>query len=262
MTEAPSTRQRSTHAHWVILPDRESVAREAADRFAESAEAAIDANGIFRVALSGGNTPNAVFPFLRDEPLVSRVDWSRVEFFWGDERTVPPDDEESNFGTAYRMLISRLPDVRPKRVHRMQAEIPDLEAAARAYEKELRHAFGVRGPEPPSFDLIWLGLGPDGHTASLFAGSHALHITDRWVMPNWAPAREMWRLTFTLPVLNAAKEVIFLATGENKANAVRHIRRGRSLLPAARVHARRIVWLIDAAAAGQASAGAGGARTA
>lgn len=248
--------------HFVILPDLAAVAREAANRFVESARAAIEARGVFRVALSGGTTPNAVFPLLRSEPWVSRVDWSRAEFFWGDERTVPPDDPESNFGTAYRMFISQLPGVRPQSIHRMQAENPDLEASSLAYEAELRLAFGVKGDELPVFDLIWLGLGPDGHTASLFPGSHALHITDRWVMPNWAPAREMWRMTLTLPVINAANEVVFLATGANKANAIRHIRRGRSPLPAARVHARRLTWLIDAAAAGELSTGPGEARSA
>jgi len=251
-----------TARHFVVLPDLKAVALEAADRFVESARSAIDANGVFRVALSGGTTPNGVFPVLRSEPHVGRVDWSRVEFFWGDERTVPPDDPESNFGTAYRMLISRLPGVRPESIHRMQAEVPDLEAAALAYEAELRLAFGVRGNAVPEFDLIWLGLGPDGHTASLFPGSHALHITDRWVMPNWAPAREMWRMTLTYTVIDAAKEVVFLATGANKANAIRHIRRGRSLLPAARVKAREVVWLIDAAAAGELSTGSSTARSA
>jgi len=251
-----------TAPRFVVLPDLKAVALEAADRFVASARSAIDAKGVFHVALSGGTTPNAVFPLLRSEPHVSRVDWSRVEFFWGDERTVPPDDPESNFGTAYRMLISQLPHVRPESIHRMQAELPDLEAASLAYEAELRLVFGVKGEAVPEFDLIWLGLGPDGHTASLFPGSHALHIKDRWVMPNWAPAREMWRMTLTYTVIDAATEVVFLATGANKANAIRHIRRGRSLLPAARVRARQVVWLIDAAAAGELSTGSGAARSA
>lgn len=244
-----------TEPRFEVLPDRDAVAREGADRFVDSARAAIDARGIFRVALSGGTTPAAVYPVLAAEPRVSRVDWSRVEFFWGDERAVPPDDPESNFGLAYRLLISKLPNVRPDRIHRMPAEATDLDAAALAYESELRLAFGARGDEPPVFDLIWLGLGPDGHTASLFPGSRALRITDRWVAANWAPARQMWRMTLTYPVINAAREILFLATGENKANAIRHIRRGRSPLPAARVQGRRVVWLLDAAAAGEVSAG-------
>jgi 6-phosphogluconolactonase len=247
---------------FVILPDLGAVAAEAADRFVESARTAIDARGVFRVALSGGTTPNAVYPLLRAEPRVSRVDWSRVDFFWGDERAVPPDDPESNFGTAYRMFISQLPDVRPEAIHRMQGEGPDLDASALAYETELRLAFGVRGDRPPEFDLVWLGLGPDGHTASLFAGSSAVRVKNRWVVANWVPSRQVWRLTLTYPVIDAAREIVFLATGANKANALRHIRSGRSPLPAARVRARRVVWLIDSAAAGQAPSEAGEARTA
>jgi 6-phosphogluconolactonase len=247
---------------FVVLPDLATVAAEAADRFVESARAAIEARGVFRVALSGGTTPNAVYPLLCSEPRVGRVDWSRVEFFWGDERAVPPDDPESNFGTAYRTFISQLPEVRPEAIHRMQGEAPDLEAAALAYETELRLGFGVRGNRAPEFDLIWLGLGPDGHTASIFVGSSALRETDRWVVATWVPSRQVWRLTITLPVIAAAREVVFLATGANKANAIRHIRTGRSPLPAARVRARRVVWLIDAAAAGQTTSGAGGAPTA
>jgi 6-phosphogluconolactonase len=247
---------------FVVLPDLAAVAVEAADRFVESARATIEARGVFRVALSGGTTPNAVYPLLGSEPRVSRVDWSRVEFFWGDERAVPPDDPESNFGSAYRMFISRLPNVRPEAIHRMQGEAADLDAAALAYETELRLAFGARADQPPEFDLIWLGLGPDGHTASIFVGSSALRVKDRWVVATWVPSRQVWRLTITYPVIEAAREVVFLATGENKANALRHIRTGRSPLPAARVQARRVVWLIDAAAAGQTSSGPGEARTA
>jgi 6-phosphogluconolactonase len=247
---------------FVILPDLGAVAAEAADRFVESARTAVEARGTFRVALSGGTTPNAVYPLLCSEPRVGRVDWSRVEFFWGDERAVPPDDPESNFGTAYRMFISHLPGVRPDAIHRMQGEGPDLDASALAYETELRLAFNARGDHPPEFDLVWLGLGPDGHTASIFAGSSAVRVMDRWVVANWVPSRQVWRLTLTYPVIDAAREVVFLATGENKANALRHIRTGRSPLPAARVRARRVVWLIDAAAAGQTPSEAGGARTA
>ena len=120
-----------------------------------------------------GSTPKQVYPLLLEPSRRDAVDWSRVEFFWGDERAVPPDHPESNFGVAYELLISQLPNVRPDRIHRMPAEAPDLDAAALAYESELRLAFDARGDEPPAFDLIWLGMGPDGHTASLFPGSTA-----------------------------------------------------------------------------------------
>ena len=151
-----------------------AVAREAANRFIAIVANAIERQGIARVALSGGSTPKQVCPLLLEPARRDAVDWSAVEFFWGDERAVPPDHPESNFGVAYFRLISQLPNVRPDRVHRMQAEAPDLDAAALAYETELRLAFGVRGDVPPAFDLTWLGMGMDGHTASLFPGSPAL----------------------------------------------------------------------------------------
>lgn len=236
---------------FTVVPDPSSVSREVADRFVQLATAAIEARGVFRVALSGGSTPKTVYPVLLEPERRHAVDWSRVEFFWGDERTVPPDHPESNFGVAYQMLIAQLPDVRPDRIHRMPAEAPDLHAAALSYETELRLAFGARGDEPPAFDLIWLGMGPDGHTASLFPGSEALDETERWVVGNWAPHVEAWRMTLTVPVLNAARAVIFAVEGANKADPIRRIREGGSGLPAERVAGDHVEWIIDAAAAGE-----------
>jgi 6-phosphogluconolactonase len=240
---------------FAIYPDAEAVCAAMADRVVETAVAAIDEGGIFRIALSGGGTPKTVYPKILEPGRRDRVDWSRVEFFWGDERTVPPDDPESNFGVAYGMLIAHLPGVRPDRVHRMQAEAPDLDLAALSYESELRLAFDARGDQPPAFDLIWLGMGPDGHTASLFPGSDALDETGRWVVGNWAPHPRAWRMTLTFPVLNAGKRVIFAVEGANKADALRAIRAGGSGLPAERVAGDQVEWLIDRDAAGE-SAGA------
>ena len=237
---------------FTVLPDSPSACRAVADRFVELAAEAIEERGVFRVALSGGGTPKSVYPLLLEPQRRDAVDWSRVEFFWGDERTVPPDDPESNFGVAYHMLIAQLPDVRQDRIHRMPAEAPDLHAAALSYESELRLAFGARGDEPPAFDLIWLGMGPDGHTASLFPGSDALDETERWVVGNWAPHPQAWRMTLTFPVLNAARAVIFAVEGANKAEAIRRIREGGSGLPAERVSGDHVEWIIDAAAAGEA----------
>ena len=241
-------------SRWTVLPDSPSACAAVADRFVQLAAEAIEARGIFRVALSGGGTPKTVYPMILEPQRRDAVDWSRVEFFWGDERTVPPDDPESNFGVAYQMLIAQLPGVRPDRIHRMQAEAPDLHAAALNYESELRLAFGARGDEPPAFDLIWLGMGPDGHTASLFPGSDALDETERWVVGNWAPYPEAWRMTLTFPVLNAARYVIFAVEGANKAEAIERIRAGGSGLPAERVSAEQVEWIIDAAAAAEAAA--------
>jgi 6-phosphogluconolactonase len=240
-----------SQARYETLPDASAVA--AADRFVALARQSIAERGSFRVALSGGSTPKRIYPLLVAEPRVGAVDWRRVEFFWGDERAVPPDHPESNFGVAYQMLLAALPNVRPGAIHRMPAEAPDLDAAALAYEAELRLAFGARGDEPPVFDLIWLGMGPDGHTASLFPESAALDVTDRWVVANWAPGPAAWRMTLTFPVLVAARELLFVVTGADKADALARIRAGDRELPAARVRAQHVEWLIDAAAAGESS---------
>ncbi len=241
-------------SRFTVLATPGAVAEATADRFVDAAQRAIDARGAFRVALSGGGTPKRVYPLLLEPGRVDAVDWSRIEFFWGDERTVPPDHPESNFGVAYGMLLSQLPGVRPDRIHRMPAEAPDLDAAALTHESELRLAFGARGSEPPPFDLIWLGMGPDGHTASLFPGSEALNEAERWVVPNWAPSQETWRMTFTFPLINAAREVIIVATGEDKQEAFAGIRGGTSDLPAARVAGEHVEWIVDRACAGHESA--------
>jgi 6-phosphogluconolactonase len=236
-------------ARVTVLPDPAAVAEATADRFIAAAGSAIAERGIFRVALSGGSTPKAVYPLIAGTPRRDEADWSAVEFFWGDERAVPPDDPESNFGVAYQMLISRLPGARPDRIHRMPADAPDLETAALAYEAELRLAFEASGSDPPAFDLIWLGMGPDGHTASLFPGSTALTERERWVVATWAPGPQAWRMTLTYPVLNAGRDVIFVVTGADKADALRRIVAAGSGLPAEGVRATAVEWIVDAEAA-------------
>jgi 6-phosphogluconolactonase len=239
-------------AEFVVLQDAAAVARETAERFVAAAAAAIAERGRFSVALSGGSTPKAVYPLLVSQPLVSRVDWSRVEFFWGDDRSVPPDDPESNFGVAQQMLISHLPGVGPDSVHRMPADAADRDAAAAAYADEIVRVLGGSSSQPPVFDLVWLGMGADGHTASLFPDSEALDVSDRWVVANWAPRLASWRMTLTFPVLDAARQALFVVTGGDMADALRQVRSGSSELPAGRVDAERTIWLVDAAAAGEA----------
>lgn len=238
---------------FTVLPEAADVVVTAADRFVGAAQDAIQERGVFRVALSGGSTPKEVFPLLLEPERRDAVDWSRVEFFWGDERSVPPDHPESNFGVAYRMLISHLPGVRADRIHRMPAEAPDIDAAALSYESELRLAFDARGDEPPAFDFVWLGMGPDGHTASLFPGTRALEETERWVVGNWVPAQDTWRMTMTFPVFDVAREVLFVILGADKADAIRRIRAGGSGLPAERVAGDHVEWIMEAAAAGEGS---------
>jgi 6-phosphogluconolactonase len=236
---------------FTVLGSAHEVCEATADRFVAVARDAIDERGIFRVALSGGSAPKSVYPLILEPERCESVDWSRVEFFWGDERSVPPDHPESNFGVAYQMFISHLPGARPDRIHRMPAEAPDIDAAALTYESELRLAFGARGDEPPVFDFMWLGMGPDGHTASLFPGSDGLDETERWVVANWSPHMQTWRMTLTFPVILASRSIVMEVMGENKADAVRRIRDGSTELPASRIAGDNVEWIIDGAAAGE-----------
>lgn len=235
-----------------VLGSAADVAAATADRFVEVVREAIERHGVARVALSGGGTPKQVYPLLLEPARRDAVDWGAIEFFWGDERAVPPDDPESNFGVAYSMLLSQIPTVRPERIHRMAAEASELDGAALSYESELRLAFGARGDQPPAFDLVWLGMGPDGHTASLFPGSEALEEERRWVVANWAPEPQAWRMTLTFPVLRAARLALFVVTGPDKADALARVRAGDTEMPAARVAGDNVAWIVDAEAAGKA----------
>jgi 6-phosphogluconolactonase len=239
---------------FAVVADAAAVCFATAERFVELATTAIDERGVFRVGLSGGNTPKSVYPLLLEPRRRDAVDWSAVEFFWCDERAVPPDHPESNFGVAYGMFLSQLPNVRADRIRRMPAEAPDLDAAALAYESELRLAFGARRNELPAFDLIWLGMGPDGHTASLFPGAPALDERERWAVGAWAPMQAAWRMTLTLPILNAGRHVLFGVYGANKVAALRAIRGGATDLPAGRVLGPQVEWIVDRAAAGEEAA--------
>jgi 6-phosphogluconolactonase len=234
---------------FVVLPDADAVATATADRLITAAQDAIDDHGTFFVALTGGSTPLVVCPLLVVPPRVSQVDWKRVEFFFGDERAVPSRHPESNYNLARTALIDYLPGVRPGQVHRMIGEAADLDAACRAYEAQIGRTLGAQPPAPPAFDLIWLGMGSDGHTASLFPGTAALDETLRWAVPNWVPVMDAWRMTLTFPIINAAREVNFVVTGQDKAEAVRSVRSGSRDLPAGRIEAERTVWLLDQAAA-------------
>jgi 6-phosphogluconolactonase len=232
-----------------VLPDVQAVATATADRLLAAGRNAIRRRGRFILALTGGTTPLAVCPLLVVPPRVRMLDWSRVEFFFGDERAVPPNDPESNYNTARLALLDYLPGLRMDQVHRMPCEMEDLDAGAWQYERELRQVVG--GPGVPRFDLIWLGMGADGHTASLFPGTDALDERERLVLANWVPSLEAWRMTLTYPVLNAAREAMFVVTGADKAEAFAEVRSGSSEPPAGRVRAERTLWLVDAAAAGR-----------
>lgn len=205
-----------------MCPDTESVARAASRYFVEWAWQAVARHGVFQAALSGGSTPRAFYRCLASDEYRLQVDWAKVHLYWGDERAVPPDDPESNYGMARAELLLRVP-IPPGNVHRMEAERPELGRAAEGYEDLLRDTFERDGHGFPRFDLILLGMGSDGHTASIFPGTRGIRGTSRWVSTPWVPRLAKRRMTLTLPVLNAAHRVLFLIAGAEKAPTLRDV---------------------------------------
>src|SRR5262245_39297595 len=195
-----STRTTIDRLHLQTFADAEAVSQAAAKEFARSAAEAIAARGKFTVALSGGSTPKRLYQILAEPPYREKLNWSKVEIFWGDERSVPPNHTDSNYRMASEAMLTRLP-IPAERVHRIQAERPDRDKAAQEYQAEIAKAHGVSATaEPPAFDLILLGMGPDAHTASLFPGSTALKEMAKWVVPNWVEKFKTWRITMTRPM--------------------------------------------------------------
>ena len=200
-----------------LYADKERLAAAAARFFVERAMRAIDGTGRFAVALAGGSSPQRAYELLADT-YRDDLDWNRVQVFFGDERGVPPDHEDSNYRMANEALLSRVP---VGTVHRMRGELPPSEAAA-DYERELRGFFGG----PPVFDLVMLGIGEDGHTASLFPRTPALDETDRFAVENPVEKLGTTRITLTAPTINAARNVAFLVSGGDKAEALKEILEG------------------------------------
>ncbi|HEX5108682.1 MAG TPA: 6-phosphogluconolactonase [Vicinamibacterales bacterium] len=240
-------------AHVYRFDDRTALNAAAAEKFTAAAVGAVDARGVFNVALSGGSTPAGLFTLLATDPgFSSRIPWDRAQIFWSDERHVPPDSKDSNYRMAHETLLSRVP-IGSGQVHRVQAEDPDAGAVAQRYEEEIRSVIG-RSASIPRFDLMLLGLGADGHTASLFPGTPALTEARRLVVANWVEAFAAYRITMTLPIINAARLVMFLVAGMDKAIAVRDVLRsggGGAVLPASLVRPTdgHEMWFLDAEAA-------------
>lgn len=228
----------------VVVPDGKALTRAAAVFFVAKARAALQANRRFSVALSGGSTPRALYQLLAETPLV----WQNIHLFWGDERCVPPDHADSNYRMTAESLLTRIA-IPPENVHRIPGELPPEEAALR-YEDELQTYFGAA----PRFDLVLLGMGDDGHTASLFPGSPALAESVRWAVAaehSAPPPPLVSRVTLTFGVFNAARQVIFLVSGAGKAARLAEIRRGEGSLPAARIQpaSGELLWLVEQSAA-------------
>ncbi len=237
-----------------ILENPADLFREAAVEFSALANEAVRARGRFCVALSGGSTPKGLYALLATG--VVAVPWEKIYFFWGDERHVPPDDPESNYRMANEALLSKVP-ILPDNVFRILGEEKDAQAAARKYEETLVKFFSLKAGELPRFDLILLGMGPDGHTASLFPASAALQESHRSVVANWVEQFHTDRITLTLPVLNNAAEVIFLVSGDEKSGILRRVLEGNGgQFPSQLVHPKdgMLIWLLDKPAASKLSA--------
>jgi 6-phosphogluconolactonase len=241
-----------------VVADADALARTAADEFQVYAWEAIRARGRFTVALAGGDTPRAVYAQIAatwkewpDGPL----DWNRVHVFWGDERHVPPSDPRSNFRMARENLIARVPIPR-ENVHRVPAEFPDPRDAASKYEVTLREFFDLEAGGFPGFDLVILGMGADGHTASLFPDGDAIEEERRLAVAAPGPGDRVgeWRITLTLPVLNRAASIVVLVSGAGKAAMLRRVLEGpetEPLVPIQRINPKSgsLVWIVDHEAA-------------
>jgi len=248
----PDLSPRDTRPVVRVFGDPTEIARAAAHQFVELASEFIASDGTFSVALSGGKTPQVLYRLLASEEFRPRIDWRRVHLFWGDERAVPPAHPESNYGMAHREMLALVP-VPTGNVHRMEAERPDIGRAAEEYENLLRRYLELDAAGFPRFHLILLGMGADGHTASLFPDAIQWLETSRWVATPLVEKLGARRMTLTLPVLNAAHQVTFLVAGEEKARALRGVLAGGTdpSFPAQRVvvPGGRRTFLVDSAAA-------------
>jgi len=237
-----------------IFDNEQALFHAAAEKFVAAAEAAIAARGFFSVALSGGSTPKALYQLLTTEPYARRVAWDKVEWFFGDERSVGPDDPESNYRMAREAMFAALP-IAPERVHRIRGESENPTEAAADYAAELGKVLAASDTgKPPAIDLVLLGIGNDGHTASLFPFTKALHERSKWAVPNDVPQLNTRRYTLTLPVLNAASCVLFLITGVGKAKVLQEVLHGPrepERLPSQSIVPDRgeLLWHVDRAAA-------------
>ncbi|MGE5276530.1 MAG: 6-phosphogluconolactonase [Acidobacteriota bacterium] len=243
-----------------IAEDAEALARASAEEFRQAVASAVGGRGEAAVALSGGTTPRRLYELLAGEAHRNRLDWARIHFFFGDERHAPPEDPESNYRMAFESMFQRVP-VPEGNVHRIRGEAPEAEAAARDYERDLRRHFRLRAGEFPRFDLALLGLGPDGHTASLFPGTRALREKRRLAVANWVGKLDTSRITLTAPVFNHSACVLFLVSGQDKAMPLKSVLEGAhepEQLPAQLIRPGRgrLLWLADRAAAARLSGGA------
>jgi 6-phosphogluconolactonase len=246
--------QRPVTVTYQVWPTAEEMALASARKFAASVQQAAAARGVARIAISGGSTPKATFKILADpaQPFLATVPWDKLRLYWVDERCVGPDDPESNYGVCRDLLLSRAP-IPAENVYRMEGELDPQEAASR-YESVLRNTMKLEGAEVPVFDLVMLGMGPDGHTASLFPHTAALHETGRLVAANHVLQKETWRITLTLPVINQGSEVVFEVESPEKTDILAEVLTGprdTERLPSQLIQPAngKLLFLLDSAAA-------------
>ena len=236
----------------IVCREIKELSRRAAEEFVSLARQAAGTVGRFAVALAGGSTPKNLYSLLATSEFQGQIPWPQIHLFWGDERCVPPDHPESNYHMADKTLLSKVP-IPAENVYRMEGE-EDPQVAALRYEETLKKFFQLSDNGLPRFDLILLGLGEDGHTASLFPGSDAIQERKRLVTALYVEKLKVYRLTLTLPVLNHSGNIFFLVAGKNKARVLRDVLQGgygSESLPALRVKPQmgRVVWFADQAAA-------------
>jgi 6-phosphogluconolactonase len=236
-----------------VFPSAEALGIAVAEHIAARAAGAIAAAGRFTLVLAGGSTPRDAYARLATDVLAHGVDWGMVHVLWGDERCVPPADLRSNYRMAKEVLLDRVP-IPARQIHRIRGEDHPEQAAA-DYERELRALLGSEGT-PAGFDLVLLGMGEDGHTASLFPRQSALHETARWVVPVYVPEATTWRITLTPVVLNSARNVTFVVSGASKAVRLQQVLQGPftpEVQPAQAILPRqgRLTWMVDEPAAGR-----------
>jgi len=232
-----------------VLKNKEELSKAAAGIFIETAKSVIAKNGVFNVALTGGSSPESVYKLLAREDYASEIEWSKVFVFWGDERWVSLDDERSNAGMAYNSLLNHVP-IPSDQIFPMWESDRKPEEFAEGYEELLRDQLGTDG----QFDLILLGMGEDGHTASLFPGTEVLAEKERWVVSYYLESQQMYRITLTAPLLNRAKKIVFLVFGAAKADAMFEVLEGKRnelVYPAQLINSesKQVIWLADELAA-------------
>lgn len=239
--------------HLQVLTDLDEVTKVAAESIIQLAQTSISDHGHFTIALAGGSTPKRLYAYLARSDISTQLPWDHLHVFWGDERHVPPAHPDSNFRMAHESLLQHVP-IPPDHIHRIRGECPDAAEAAQDYEDTVLAHFQLQPPNIPRFDLILLGMGADGHTASLFPGTEALHETVRLVTSLWVEQLHTHRVTMTPPLLNNAAHILFLVTGEEKAQTLRAVLKGpqdpdRFPCQLIRPSNGEMTWLVDRAAA-------------